>query len=80
MAGRETATENNILKGLKHCASKRTTQIAVLDFPNGKFSQEIIKEALKRFNGLEKLKDGQYLKFEKIICVQNETIVFEIDL
>lgn len=80
VAGRETATENNILKGLKHCASKRTTQIAVLDFPNGKFSQEIIKEALKRFNGLEKLKDGQYLKFEKIICVQNETIVFEIDL
>lgn len=33
VAGRETATSNNIVKGLKHCAAKRETEIAVLDFP-----------------------------------------------
>ena len=32
VAGRETATSNNIVKGLKHCAAKRETEIAVLDF------------------------------------------------
>lgn len=80
VAGRETATENNILRGLKHCASKRATQIAVLDFPNGEFSQENFNRAIKRYNGLEKLKDGQFLGFEKIICIQNETIIYELDI
>lgn len=80
VSGRETASENNILKGLKHCANKRDTQIAILDFPNGGFNLDTIKSALIRFNGLSKLNDGQYLKFEKIICVQNEEIVYEINL
>lgn len=77
IAGRETATSNNVLRGLKHCAAKKETQIAILDFPNGGFNEEIFFSAYKRYCGLEKKNDGQFLKFEKIICVQNEEIVFE---
>lgn len=76
MAGRETATENNILWGLKHCAEKRTTKIAVLDFPNGGFDEQTIERAIKRYEGLKRLNDGQYLKFSEIICVQDEKIVY----
>ena len=79
IAGRETATINNILKGLKHCAAKRETEIAVLDFPNEGFTEENFKQAVLRYRGLEKLNDGQFLKFKKIICVQNENIVYETD-
>ena len=79
VAGRETGTVNNILRGLKHCASKQTTAIAVLDFPNGGFKEENLKRAISKYRGLEKLKDGQYLRFKKIICVQEETIVYEED-
>lgn len=79
VAGRETATSNNILRGLKHCAEKRNTEIAILDFPNGGFSQETLSNAVNRYRGLEKLHDGQYVKFKKIICVQNREIVYEMD-
>ena len=75
VAGRETATENNILRGLKHCASKKETKIAVLDFPFGGFTEEKLSNAVARYRGLEKLNDGQYLKFDRIICVQGKTIV-----
>jgi len=77
IAGRETATENNVLKGLKHCASKRTTQIAILDYPKGGFDKNILENAIKRYRGLEKLNDGQFVRFEKIICVQDKKIVYE---
>ena len=79
VAGRETATENNLLRGLKHCAAKRTTKIAILDFPNGGFDEGNLLKAISRYKGLKKLNDGQYLAFEKIICVQDETIVYEDD-
>lgn len=77
VAGRETATENNVLRGLKHCAGKQTIKIAVLDYPNGGFDQSILENAIKRYKGLEKLKDGQFVPFERIICVQNDSIIFE---
>lgn len=80
VAGRETATENNILRGLKHCAAKRITEIAILDFPNGGFNIDVFNKALKRYFGLEKLDDGQFLRFKKIICIQDKKIVYEIDL
>ncbi len=79
VAGRETATENNVLKGLKHCASKKKTEIAVLVFPNGGFNENILFNAINRYRGLEKVKDYPYIKFQKIICIQNEEIVSEID-
>ena len=80
VAGRETATTNNIKRGLEHCADKKSTQIAVLDFPNGGFTLEKFDIALRRYMGLEKLNDGQFLRFKKIICVQKGQIVHMVDL
>ncbi len=68
-----------MLKGLKHCASKQATEIAVLVFPNGGFDENLLSNAIKRYRGLEKVKDYPYVKFKKIICIQNEDIVKEID-
>lgn len=79
VAGRETATSNNIVKGLKHCAAKRETEIAVLDFPNRGFNLSVLQNAILRYRGLELLNDGQYIRFKKIICVQDEVIVYEQD-
>lgn len=77
VAGRETGTENNVLKGLKHCADKRTTQIAILDYPNGNFDLQVLEQAIRRYKGLEKLDDGQFIRFQKIICIQKKQIVYE---
>lgn len=78
VAGCETATSNNILMGLSHCASKRATQIAVLDFPNNNFDQDVFDRSLRRYRGLKKLDNGQYLQFEEIICVQGSKIIIDI--
>ncbi len=80
VAGCENGTSNNILRGLKHCASKRETEIAVIDFPNTDFDLGVFNNALRRYIGLEKLKDGQFLKFKKIICIHNEEIVHVAEL
>lgn len=80
VAGRETYTENNVFRGLKHCSSKRATKIAVLDYPKGGFDSQTLENAMRRYKGLEKLHDGQFIKFEKIICVQDEKIVYETTL
>lgn len=80
VAGATNGKVNNIRNALKHCAHKRTTEIAVIDFPNGGFSLENFNEALKRFNGLEKLHDGQFLKFKKIICIQGEQIIHVVEI
>ncbi|MBR5898079.1 MAG: hypothetical protein IKZ14_01260 [Muribaculaceae bacterium] len=80
VAGCENGTSNNILRGLKHCASKRTTEIAVIDLPNTEFDLEVFNHALRRYIGLEKLKDGQFLRFKKIICIHNEQIVHVAEL
>lgn len=77
VAGRETATENNILRGLKHCASKVSTEVAVLDFPNGGFNAVTLSRAVARYKGLEKLKDGQFVRFKKIVCVEDGKIVYD---
>ena len=80
ISGRETATTSNILKGLKHCASKRTTEIALLYFPNSGFNVATLSKAVNRYKGLEKLQDGQFLKFKRIVCIQEEEIKIEIEL
>ena len=80
VAGATKGSINNIRNALKHCASKRTTEIAVIDFPNGGFSLDIFNAALARYKGLEKLHDGQFLKFKKIICIQNEQIIHQVDM
>lgn len=79
VAGCETGSVNNILRGLKHCASKRETEFAVIVLPNTNFDKVVFENAIKRFKGLEKLNDGQYLKFKKIICVHNQEVVYTTD-
>lgn len=79
VAGCQTGTANNIVRGLKHCASKRKTEFAVIVLPNTDFDKVVFETAIKRFKGLEKLNDGQYLKFKKIICVHNQEVVYITD-
>lgn len=79
VAGCETGSANNILRGLKHCASKRETEFAVIVLPNTDFDKVVFETATKRFKGLEKLNDGQYLKFKKIICVHNQQVIYITD-
>ena len=77
IATRETATDNNVFKGLKHCAEKKETKIAVLYFPNGGFSIEKIERAIRRYKGLKNVDKQQYVNFEKIICIEGNEIVYE---
>ena len=80
IAGCETGSSNNILQGLKHCASKRETEVAVIVYPNTPFDKDVFDRTIRRYKGLEKLKDGQYIKFKRIICIHGEEIVYETDL
>ncbi|QAR31133.1 phage head morphogenesis protein [Ornithobacterium rhinotracheale] len=76
IAGTETGTANNIRNGLKHCASKKTTEVAVLYFPNNNFSKTIFEEGLAKYNGLWK-DPKQFKKFKKIICISDGKIVYQ---
>ena len=78
VAGCETATSNNILHGLSHCASKRTTQVCVIDFPNGGFDKKTLERSLRRYKGLRKNNNEQYIEFERIICVQDGKIILDM--
>lgn len=77
VAGRETGTVENIKKGLLHCASKRKTEVAIITLPNGGYTPEKFRRALGMFRGLEKKNDGQYLKFKRVICIQDGKIVYD---
>lgn len=77
LSGRETATENNIFRGLKHCAQKRSTEVAVLYFPNGGFENTVLDKAIRRYKGLKSLQDGQYKKFDRIVCIEKGKIVYD---
>ena len=77
VAGTETGTDNNILRGLEHCADKRETEVAILVFPNGGFTPEKIRRAIGRYRGLEKLNDKEYVRFNRIVCIQNDEIIYD---
>lgn len=76
VAGRETATKNNIRDGLKHCAKKPGCKIAVLVFPKNNFDINVFNDGLKAYNGLQG-DPNQWAHFEKIICIQNHAIIYE---
>ena len=76
VAGRETATPNNVLRGLVHCAKTPDTRIAILDFPNGGFDEATIKRGIARYIGYQKVEGFEFVRFDEIICVQEEKIVF----
>lgn len=78
-AGKLIFPKGAVRNGLKHCASKKVTEYAVLCFPNGGFDVDTFNEGLKMFNGLKYKMDGQWMQFKKIICIQNQTIVYELE-
>jgi hypothetical protein len=65
----ESASQNNIKRALKHCAKKRVTEIAVIYFPNDNFNLATLHDALRGYEGLKQLKDGQYIEFKKILAI-----------
>ena len=76
IAGKETATSNNIRDGLKHCAKKTGCEIAVLFFPNGNFDENNFLDGLRKYNGL-KNDPKQWARFKMIICIQDGKIIYE---
>jgi SPP1 gp7 family putative phage head morphogenesis protein len=76
IAGAETAVASNIRNALKHCASKRTTEIAVLVFPKAPFDKDSFLKGYKKFKGLESKNDGQYKLFKLIYCIQDGKIIY----
>ena len=80
VAGRETATENNILRGLVHCAKTPDTQIAILYFPNGGFNKSVMNKAVARYIGYQKVNGFSFVRFSEIICMQNETIIYKANI
>lgn len=77
LATRETATDNNILRGLKHCADKKETEIAILYFPNGGFSEDKIQKAIKRYKGYKIFPERTYVDFKRVICITNDGIAYD---
>ena len=77
VAGKETGTVENIKKGLLHCASKRTTEVAIIVLPNGGYDESKITRAIRMYRGLEKLHDGQYIPFKRVVCIQDKEIVYD---
>ena len=77
VAGKKQARPQDFFSGLKHCASKRETQVAVINIAKNSFDETSLKSAISRYRGLEKLKDGQFVKFDEIIIVQDGKIVYE---
>ena len=75
IAAAETNTPNNIRNALKHCASKRDTEVAVVFFPNG-YIPSVFEDGLGKFRGLKGT--TQYKDFLKIICIHNGKIIKEI--
>lgn len=74
IASTTTGTANNIRNGLKHCASKQITEVAVLYFPKGKFNVQNFESGLAKYNGLKNT--SQYKSFKTIVCIESETIVY----
>lgn len=77
VAGSETATSNNIVRKLSHCAAKPNTEIAVIVFPKGGYDANILQNAIDRFKGLERFNPKQFHRFKRIVCVQDENIVYD---
>lgn len=75
IAAAETNTPNNIRNALKHCASKRDTEVAVVFFPNG-YIPSVFEDGFGKYSGLKGT--TQFKNFQKIICIHNGKIIKEI--
>lgn len=71
IAAAETGTANNILRALKHCATKPDCSVAVVYLPN-EVNQDNIDRGIKRFEGLRGF--SQWALFEDIFIVDRTGI------
>ncbi len=60
---------NNLVKGMKHCASKDGTEVAVLFLPNSDFKRADIERAIGRYDGLGSTLGEKYKSFKGIYVV-----------
>ena len=74
IAGAETATPNNIRNALKHCASKRETDVAVVFFPNG-VNIDNLRLGISKYNGLRNSGNGQWKQFKDMVFIDQNGIV-----
>ena len=65
---------NNIVKGLKHCASKSETETAVLYFPEGDFVEADVTRAIKRYYGLKSTLGEGFKDFVAIYVVCKDKV------
>lgn len=74
IAAAETNTHNNIRNALKHCASKRDTEVAVVFFPNG-VSIEDLRLGISKYNGLRNSGNGQWKQFKEMVFISRGGII-----
>lgn len=75
VAGAETGTPSNVRNALKHCASKRVTEVAVIFFPNKDvFSEASLRRGLRMYEGL-KDDPRQYKEFTNIYVVVEDKLI-----
>lgn len=77
VASRETGTSNNLVSGLKHCSSKRTTKVAVIFSPTGNFDPEAFDKALRRYRGLIKNNPSNFVVFERVVYIGDGRIFYD---
>jgi hypothetical protein len=77
IAGKESATPKNIKYGLNHCAGKPNVQIAILYFPENNFDIHNFERGLAMYNGIGKSGGNGFKKFEQIICIEVDKIVYQ---
>jgi len=75
IASAENGTDVNVRNALKHCASKKETEIAVINFVDD-FNKVAFFRGLARYNGLKGAPGSQYKEFDKIICIYDGKIVY----
>ena len=73
VAGCENGTSNNILRGLKHCASNQMQKSQLSSSLKIIFPKKIFFKGLAKYNGLEGT--PQFRKFNLIYCIQDGQIV-----
>ena len=74
VAGCENCLPNNLLRGIRHSAHKKTTEIAVVYLCEETTIPEL-NRAVARYKGLP---PEQFVKFKKIIFMHGERIIHEV--
>lgn len=74
IAGAETGTANNIRNALKHCASKKETEVAIVFMPNYNTVYDIFG-GIDKYEGLKKNGGSQWKKFAQIIFMSKDKII-----